>query len=289
MRLSDARSLLFVPATATGMLQKALQRDADAIIIDLEDSVSAERKVEARGLAAKAIADLAGHVPVLARVNSDPDLLAADIAALPVDKLQAVMLPKVESAAQLDKVTRSMAAAVGANAPPIAALVETPKGVLHAETFAMHPSLCALGFGAEDFASEISVEPEPEPLSWAAQKIVTCARAYGLACWGLPGSIAEIENMDAFGRLVQTARRIGFTGTVCIHPRQVTEANKGFAPTPQQLEWAHKVIAAHEEARAKGAGATKVDGRMIDRPIVERARRWASLEKLVLRNLSPKQ
>lgn len=273
MQLSDVRSLLFVPATATGMLQKALQRGADAIIIDLEDGVATERKAEARGLASEAIADLSGRVPLLVRVNSAPDLLAADIASLPVDKLQAVMLPKVESIAQLDEIAKAMAAAVGANAPPIAALVETPKGILHAESFAMHPSLCALGFGAEDFASEMSVEPEPVPLSWAAQKLVTCAHAYGLACWGLPGSIAETHDMDAFGRLVQMACRMGFSGTVCIHPRQVPVANTGFAPTAQQLEWAHKVIAANEEARASGLGAAKVDGRMIDRPIVERAQR----------------
>lgn len=273
MQLSDARSLLFVPATATGMLQKALQRGADAIIIDLEDGVATERKAEARGLAADAIADLSGRVPLLVRVNSAPDLLAADIASLPLDKLQAVMLPKVESVVQLDEITKAMVAAVGANAPPITALVETPKGVLHADSFATHPSLCALGFGAEDFASEMSVEPEPESLSWAAQKIVTCAHAYGLACWGLPGSIAEIQDMDAFGRLVQIARRMGFSGTVCIHPRQVPVVNTGFAPTAQQLEWAHKAIAANEEARASGLGAAKVDGRMIDRPIVERAQR----------------
>ena len=287
MQLNDLRSLLFVPATATSMLQKARQRGADAIIIDLEDGVAAERKAEARGLAAEAIADLAGHARLLARVNSAPDLLAADIASLPLDKLQAIMLPKVETAAQLDEAAEAMVAAVGANAPPIAALVETPKGVLLAETFAIHPSLCALGFGAEDFASELSVEPEPEALSWAAQKVITCARAYGLACWGLPGSIAETQDMDAFGRLVQMARRIGFNGTVCVHPRQVPVANTGFAPTAQQLEWAHKVIAAHEDARAKGLGAVKVDGRMIDRPIVERARRYISVGKVMLDDQPP--
>jgi citrate lyase subunit beta/citryl-CoA lyase len=263
------------------MLHKALQRGADAIIIDLEDSVAAERKVEARGLAAKAIAELAGKVPLVVRVNAAPGLLAADIASLPVDTLDAIMLPRVDSIVQLDTVAQAMAAAVGANAPPIAALVETPKGVLHVETFAMHPSLCALGFGAEDFASEMSVEPGPEPLSWAAQKVVTCAHAYGLACWGLPGSVAEIEDIGAFGSLVRMARRMGFSGTVCIHPRQVPVANTGFAPTTQQLAWAHKVIAAHEEARTRGLGTARVDGRMIDRPIVERARRWVSQGELL--------
>lgn len=274
MQLKNARSLLFVPATATGMLDKVLQRGADAIIIDLEDGVAAERKAQARGMAAEAVSTLAGKVPLLVRVNSAPHLLADDVAALPVARLQALMLPKVESVAQLDAVAQMLKAGAGKDAPPVAALVETPRGVLHAHELAAHPALCALGFGGEDFAAEMSVEPEPESLSWAAQKVATSARAYDLACWGLPGSIAEIQDMDAFGNLVRIARRQGFSGTVCIHPRQVPVANAGFAPTAQQLEWARKVIAADEAARAHGQGAVKVDGRMIDRPIVERARRW---------------
>jgi citrate lyase subunit beta/citryl-CoA lyase len=137
-----------------------------------------------------------------------------------------------------------------------------------------HNSLCALGFGAEDFAAEMSVAPQAISLMWPAQQVTTCARAWNLACWGLPGSVAEIEDMQAFGRLVADARAIGFTGTVCVHPRQVGVANAGFAPTPQELAWARKVLAADIQARAHGLGATMLDGRMIDLPIVERARLW---------------
>jgi citrate lyase subunit beta/citryl-CoA lyase len=275
MQLKDARSLLFVPATATAMLEKAVQRGADGIIIDLEDSIPPERKAEARAMAAQAIAALAGQVPLLVRVNSEEACLQADVAALPLSRLQAVMLPKVESLTQVDGLVDLMGMAhAGAGLPPVAALVETPLGVLHADRIAAHPALCALGFGAEDFACEMGVEPVPESLAWAAQKVATCARAHGLACWGLPGSIAEIQDMDAFGELVRLARRLGFTGTVCIHPRQVPMARSGFSPSVEQLAWARRVIAADEDARARGVGAVKLDGRMIDRPIVERARRW---------------
>ncbi len=271
MRLKDARSLLFVPATSTQLFRKAAERGADALIIDLEDAVPAARKAEARVLAAQAIDAMAGMVPLLARVNAAPELLAADIAALPLARLQGVLLPKVESVESIDRLADAIARATG---PAIVALIESPLGLLRADSIAAHPALCALGFGSEDYATAMKVEPEPGPLLWAAQKVAVCARAFDLACWGLPGSVADIAGVDSFGRLVRQARSIGFTGTVCIHPRQVAVANAGFGPSEQQLAWASKVIAADDEASAQGLGAVTLDGRMIDRPIVERARHW---------------
>lgn len=271
MRLKDARSLLFVPATSTQLFRKAAERGADALIIDLEDAVPAARKAEARVLAAQAIDAMAGMVPLLARVNAAPELLAADIAALPLARLQGVLLPKVESVESIDSLADAIARATG---PAIVALIESPLGLLRADSIAAHPALCALGFGSEDYATAMKVEPEPGPLLWAAQKVAVCARAFDLACWGLPGSVADIADVDSFGRLVRQARSIGFTGTVCIHPRQVAVANAGFGPSEQQLAWARKVIAADDEASAQGLGAVTLDGRMIDRPIVERARHW---------------
>ena len=277
MRLiSNARSLLFVPATSPHLLAKAVERGADALIVDLEDAVPIDRKVEARGMAAQAIAQLAGQAVVMVRVNSAPELLRADIEALPLAQIQGVLLPKAESTAQVVALAGLLAQrrSDDPQALPIAALIETPLGVMRAEGIATaHPSVCALGFGAEDYASEMRVEPRPESLLWAAQAVTNCARAFGLACWGLPGSIAEISDMDAFADLVRQARDVGFSGTVCIHPRQVLVANAGFDPTEQELKWAHKVLAAAEEARARGLGAVSLDGRMIDRPIVERAMR----------------
>ncbi|WP_418318323.1 HpcH/HpaI aldolase/citrate lyase family protein [Piscinibacter sakaiensis] len=274
MQLKHLRSLLFVPATSPHLLAKAGQRGADALIVDLEDSVPIDRKVDARVMAAAAIEQLAGQVPVLVRVNSEPDLLRADVDALPLAKVQGVLLPKVESAAQVVGLMEILGRRGGASMP-VAALIETPLGVLRAEAIATaHPALCALGFGAEDHAAQLLVEPIPESLLWAAQAVINCARAFDLAAWGLPGSVAEIDDMQAFGQLVRLARGIGFSGTVCIHPRQVAVANSGFAPTPQQLDWARKVVAADEQARGQGRGAVTLDGRMIDRPIVARARHW---------------
>jgi citrate lyase subunit beta/citryl-CoA lyase len=187
------------------------------------------------------------------------------------------MLPKVESPAQVDAFAHALAthaAAGGHQAPPIAALLETPRGVLAAAQVAPHQALCALGFGAEDYAGALGVPPEPAALTWPAHQVLTCAHAYGLACWGLAGSIAVVDDVEGFEQTVRAGRAMGFTGSVCIHPKQVPIVNRGFSPTADERAWAARVVAADEAARAAGLGAVLLDGRMIDRPIVERARRW---------------
>jgi len=217
---------------------------------------------------------------VLLRVNSDPALWAQDLQGMPLSQLAAVMLPKVETLSQLENFAQALRARAidsGHPPPPIAALLETPLGVLAAEQIAQHPALCALGFGAEDYAGALGVPPEPAALAWAAQKVLTCAHAYGLACWGLAGSIAAVDDVAGFEHTVRAGRAMGFTGSVCIHPRQVPIVNRGFSPSAAELAWAERVVAADEAASRAGLGAVLLDGRMIDRPIVQRARRWLGL------------
>lgn len=282
MQLNHLRSLLFVPATAPHLLAKAAQRGADAIVIDLEDAVPLDRKAEARVLAVHAVEHLrAQGATVLLRVNADPQLLEADLASAPLAQLAAVMLPKVESHQEI----WALDAALARLAPErkdelsIVALIESARGVLAAERIALASKrLCALGFGAEDYAAEMSVMPCVDALAWPAQQVATCARAYGLGCWGLPGSVGEVSDIAAFASLVSQARNMGFTGSVCIHPAQVGAVNAGFGPTERELAWARRVVAADRAARANGQGAVLLEGRMIDRPIVERAARWLALE-----------
>lgn len=276
MRLKAARSLLFLPATSAQLLAKATERGADALIVDLEDSVPAERKAEARPLATAALCALAARgAQVLLRVNADPALLDDDLAAIPPGVAVTVMLPKVESAARVEALAAKLAA-LGREGP-IAALVETPRGVLEAPLIAAVPGLCALGFGAEDFAAAVGVAPSPASLAMPAQLVGLAAHAHGLAFWGLAGSVAETVDMEAFAALVRLSRPLGFTGSVCIHPRQVPVVNAGFGPTPEDIAWAQRVVAAAGDARARGEGAVLLDGRMIDRPIEDRARRLLAL------------
>ena len=281
MPLKTLRSLLFLPATAEHLLAKATERGADALMIDLEDAIPPDRKAEARPMARAAVAQLAQRgATVLLRVNSEPTLWAQDLQGVPLSQLAAVMLPKVETLSQLENFSqalRTRAIDSGHPPPPIAALLETPLGVLAAEQIAQHPALCALGFGAEDYAGALGVPPEPAALAWPAQKVLTCAHAYGLACWGLAGSIAAVDDVAGFEHTVRAGRAMGFTGSVCIHPRQVPIVNRGFSPSAAELAWAERVVAADEAASRAGLGAVLLDGRMIDRPIVHRARRWLGL------------
>jgi citrate lyase subunit beta / citryl-CoA lyase len=251
MRVKAARSLLFLPATSPHLLAKATERGADALIVDLEDSVPDLRKAEARPLATAAMHALSARgAEILLRVNADPPMLDDDLATIPPGLVVTIMLPKVESAAQVELVATKLAA-TGQDGR-IAALIETPRGVLEAPRIAAAPAVCALGFGAEDYAAALGLHPVPETLAMPAQCVGIAAHAHGHAFWGLAGSIAETADMEAFAGLVRLSRPLGFTGSVCIHPRQVPVVNMGFGPTLEELAWARRVVATAEAARARG-------------------------------------
>jgi len=273
--MKPCRSLLFLPATAEHLWPKATERGADALVVDLEDSIPPDRKAAARPMARTAVADLARRgATVVLRVNADPAHWQQDLDGMPVDALATVMLPKVETPGQVDALAHALEALGGGHPPPIAALIETPRGVLAARELAAHPGLCALGFGAEDYAACLGVPASPAALSWPAHQVLTCSHAHGLQCWGLAASIAEIQDLAAFEQTVLAARAMGFTGSVCIHPRQVPVVNRGFSPSAEERAWAARVVAADQAARVAGLGAVLLDGRMVDKPIVDRARRW---------------
>lgn len=273
MQLNELRSLLFVPANAPAFVARAHERGADAVIIDLEDAILPAQKEDARRLVQAATRFLAGHgLPVLLRVNADAwqlDLACADLSCL-----AAVVLPKVEHPDQV----RALSAALieyGARQVQVAALIESPLGVMRAFEIAQaSPALCALGFGAEDYAAALAIAPEPVSLRWAAQQVSNSARALGLGCWGLADSIANLSDMERFAGAVLEARALGYTGSVAIHPKQVAYINRGFSPSVAELVWAQKVLEAAGAAGQEGRGVIVLDGRMVDLPLVERARRW---------------
>lgn len=273
--MKPCRSLLFLPASAEHLLAKATERGADALVVDLEDSIPLGRKPSARPLARAAVQELARRgATVVLRINSEPALWHQDLQGMPVQHLAAVMLPKVETPSQLNELAQALQELGGDQSPPIAALIESPRGVLAAAQLAEHPALCALGFGAEDYAAALGVPASPAALSWPAYQVLTCAHAHGLQCWGLAASIADVHDLQTFEQSVLAGRAMGFTGSVCIHPRQVPVVNRGFSPSDEERAWAARVVAADETARAAGLGAVLVDGRMVDKPIVDRARRW---------------
>lgn len=273
------RCALFVPVLEPRFFARAGERGAQALILDLEDAIAPQRKAEARRALAHAAGALRGTgLPLMARVNAEAELLDADLEACVAAGVDAVMLPKVESPSEVRAAVVHLerhARERGSNGPrSLVALIETPRGVLRADAIAAaHPALRALGFGAEDYAAAIGRPPHADLLVPAAARVAMCAAAEGLACWGLAASIAELDDLDALEDAARLSHRLGFGGTPAVHPAQVQVFNRVFAPTEAEIAQARKVLEAHARADAEGLGALRLDGRMIDRPMVDRARR----------------
>ncbi len=264
------RSALFVPLADDRFLAKAHERGADALLLDLEDSVPPAHKLAARARLPEAARRLAASgATVMVRVNSLPELVADDLKAAAQSPVVAVFLPKVESAEQIVAAER----ALGGNTAQLVAMLESPAAVLSAmEISRAGTRLAGLVFGSEDYCGVLGISSGTAALDWPAQMVAVAARARGLAAFGQPGPVAEIADMDAYARLLVKARAMGFTGTLCIHPKQVTLANRVYSASEEEIALAREIISAFEAALRDGRGAFALHGRMIDAPIVDQAR-----------------
>lgn len=278
------RSLLFVPTLQERFVQSALKTPADAIILDLEDAVAPHQKEAARQAlpSVSRVLAQAGR-RVLVRINSFPHELArADIEAVAVCEVEGVLVPKTDTAGQLQQVRRIGALARPAGRAPLALvpLIESPAGVLNAREIAAAPDVIGLAFGTEDYAIAVGTEPVETSMLVPAQMMAMAARAAGLAAWGVPGSITVVDDMAAFGHMVKTARLIGMSGIQCVHPRQVTVANAAYTPTEEDVRLAVQTRLAFEAAMQRGEGATRLEGRMIDIPHYNKAMKTLELARL---------
>jgi len=274
--LASLRSALFVPLADDRFLARAHERGADALLLDLEDSVPPAHKAAARARLPEAARRLAAHgARVMVRVNSTPELLAGDLQAAAQSPVAAVFLPKVESAAQLAAIERLP----GGGTAQLVAMLESPAAILAAaEISRAGTRLAGLAFGSEDYCGVLGIASGDAALDWPAQMLATAARARGLAAFGAPGPVAEIADMEAFTRLLRKAKSMGYTGFTCIHPRQVEVANRVYAPSAEEIALAREIVAAFEAAQHEGRGAFALHGRMIDAPVVDQAR--ATLARL---------
>lgn len=277
------RTQLFVPANKPAFLAKAAASGADAVILDLEDSVPADQRSVARDALAGAVAELTEIAPdlhVLVRVNADASL-AADVRAAVAAGAHAVLLPKTESAGEvrhveslLDEAERS--AVVPAGRTELQLLVETPRGLLEiAAIAAAGDRVVAMMLGIEDLSTELEIDPRSPDFDvrWAHGLLIVAARAHGLAPYGLMGSLANFRDLPALAVDARQARAFGYIGALCIHPVQVELLNEAFSPTADEIAQAQAVVAALEQGQRDGTAAVKIGGRMIDTPMGERARR----------------
>ncbi|MBI4265274.1 MAG: CoA ester lyase [Acidobacteria bacterium] len=281
MALGPLRSILFVPGTRQDRFAKAMAAGADAVVFDLEDGVAADQKPRARALVAAFLQTPDARTARLVRLNAvgtpegDEDLALFSTAG----GFDAVVLPKVESPAAIERVARAFAASAPPRAvPPIVPLLETPRGVLHAEAVAnAQAEVPAILLGAEDLTARLAIPRtlDGEELLFARSQVVLAAASVGADA--IDAVFTAIGDLAALRRDCARGRALGFRGKIAIHPSHVPVINEVFSPSAAEVEQARRVIDAFEAARAGGEGVTTLDDEMIERPVVERARRLLQL------------
>jgi citrate lyase subunit beta/citryl-CoA lyase len=255
------RSLLFVPGIRPDRFDKAWESGADGVILDLEDAVAPERKAAARE---SVKSWLSADRPAFVRINGTAAAeFRDDVAAVARPGLAGVLLPKAERADEI-----AMLSSLLPGSARIIPIVESALGVWNVLALASAPRVHRLAFGSLDFRLDAGIGGDELELLYARSRIVLASRAAGI----LPPVDGVTTAMEDDARLssdVDRARRLGFGGKLCIHPRQIPAVNRGFAPSEAEVAWARKVL---DTAGASGEGAFRVDGEMVDRPVIERAK-----------------
>ncbi|MES0076912.1 CoA ester lyase [Mesorhizobium sp. M0058] len=272
------RSLLFVPAHVPRFVETAHKRGADGIILDLEDSVPQDQKREARRQLSGSVAKV-GHkgASVLVRVNRGLRALATDLDAAVMEGVDALVLPKTESAEWVSEIANAVSDLERErNLAPghirFLAQIETPAALQRLAGIASaHPRMVAMALGPEDFCAAVGGVPGSDLLLTPNLAVLFAAGAAGLLPLGFVGSIGEFSDTHTLREAAAYARRLGFAGALAIHPTQVAVFNEAFTPSAQELEWAHRVVAAENDAAASGLSAFSLDGKMVDPPVVRRA------------------
>jgi citrate lyase subunit beta/citryl-CoA lyase len=285
MTLTDqARSFLFIPADRIDFIKKAHTRGADMIVIDLEDSILPQKKSEARENINLALDILDSNDQSAAvRVNGDLSNLVKDMESLSLAKLSAIVLPKVEYAGlinALDDFLGSLEQRQGlvVGSTHLIAMIESAKGCGSLNEISKSSKrLTAIALGSEDLSADLGCEPCAEALSWICQSMVVAARQSGIAALGFPGSISNISDLDELKTQIGKAKKIGMNGSLCIHPAQVELINSGFGYSEAEYAWAKRVVSAMKEAEQKGQGVATIEGKMVDAPVLARAKEILSV------------
>lgn len=267
------RSLLYVPASSERFVAKAHERGADAIILDLEDSVALPDKDRARAALAEAVPSAARNgAKVFVRINSEPEMQKADAEAACRAGAFGLYVAKTQSLGRLHLLAFQLEAiekAVGRAKMVFVPLVEDAGAVLEARSIARCQRVLGLIAGSEDLALSMGAEPLPEVLRLPKLMVHLAAKAEGKASFGTLTTIADYGDLAALDRAAREAKTHGFDGASCIHPSAVAILNAAFSPSPERIAWARRIVDAAETA---GQGAFSLDGKMVDAPVVARAR-----------------
>lgn len=276
------RSRLIMPANAPKFVEKAWQRNADAVVLDLEDSVPQAEKATTRELIKSQVQLVGkGGSDVLVRVNHDERWLQADLDAAVWPGVAGIVFPKVESAADIMKIERRIAELenerdVPAGQIKISVLIESCKGLLRMDEIAgSSERIDSLTLGNEDFLRDAGIQDCADTFQAMLQprmQLLFAARAHAKIPMGLIGSLANYNAADAFGQSAELAYKHGFLGASCIHPGNVETLNQAFSPKRDETEQAQNIIEAFEAAIAQGRASTTHAGKMIDYVHYEKAK-----------------
>lgn len=287
------RSLLYVPADNQRFLAKAQERGADAIILDLEDSIAPNDKENARKMCKSAIADLVkGPSDILVRINSPLRLAVRDIEAVVQPGLRGIFIPKVESSGVLVSIDELLSSIELEKGMPIGGIrtvpmIETPKALLSAKIIASSIDRnVGLILGGEDFATAAGLYPSAETLTPPKLQMALAARAAGLIPLGILDTVADFSDEDYMYELALRSARFGFEGGTCIHPSMVAALNRGFSPTPEEIEESSDILRVMEKAWDNNRGAAQINGKMIDMPVYERAKTVVERASMIKQKLS---
>jgi citrate lyase subunit beta / citryl-CoA lyase len=278
------RSLLFMPGSNTRALEKARILPADAIILDLEDSVAPEAKGLARGQIAQAIgAGGFGKREIWVRTNAlDTPFWADDVKMAAKAQPHAILVPKVSSVGDLATIATALRDAQADRSIRLWTMIETARAVLHAEELAaasrdVEPRLAGFVFGPNDISRETRIRMQPGRAIMLPMTIhcILATRAYGLEI--LDGPYSDFSNIDGFNQECVQARDLGFDGKTLIHPGQIEACNAIFTPPEEEVARARKIIAAFERPENASRGAISLDGQMVERLHADMARRTIAL------------
>ena len=282
------RSLLYVPAHVEKFVASAHTRGADAIILDLEDSVPASEKARARDALAAAVAAVGqAGADVLVRINATPDLAGDDITAAVRAGASALSIPKAERVDQIRALDEQVATAeafagVEIGHTRLILIIETAAGYLDMLAVAKASRrTVAICLGAEDFALDLGMEPNDDTLRGPRQQVVIVAAAAGVMPLGLIGGATRFDDPEGYRALAVRSRQFGFVGSTCIHPNQAAILNEAFAASSEELAYARRVLAGAAEASGTGRAAFALDGKMIAIPVVRRAEQLLARQSVI--------
>lgn len=274
------RSVLYMPGSNIRALEKAKTLAADGLILDLEDAVAPESKVEARKNVCDAVRQGGyGGRELLIRTNGFDTVWGRDdVYQAALAAPDAILLPKVESAAMVREAEKIMIEAGAPATTTIWCMMETPKGILHAEEIAgATPRLGGFVMGTSDLAKDLHAHHTPLrlPLLTSLSLCLLAARAAGLAI--VDGVYLDLNDEEGFVAHCQQGLELGFDGKTLIHPKQLAASNRVFAPSLKEIEYSRRIIAAFEAAAAEGKGVVLVDGKLVENLHVDNARRLVRL------------